>query len=432
MEQVQINEIKAALELFLEVFDKYHDEIISERPQRSSLNELRRQLQKEEPQIIHHIVNILGNNTVVIRSYGTQSTIPYANLLATALMGGNNELRHNFGDFYAPVTSILNRAIGNINAGLWPQKKQKPVNKTVEVKKMETPDVNINRKRVFVVHGRNKKLLDSMFSLIEAIGLEPLDWDKVTAMTGKSAPSIQEIISTGFKEAQAIIVLLSGDDIAKLRKEFIQERDELYEKEYTPQARPNVLFEAGMAMAANQERTVLVQVGNIRKFSDIQGLHITHLDDSPQKKQSLITKLKNAKCDIRDLSSDNRWMEVGNFEDKFDKKEVPDSEMIKPATTTAPIGERKAKLQIEQTRNLQIRIEEAYRTSYISLCVDFIDEYLGIIDDALETWKDDKQLKVLKEKGLEYKHSSLPGTYYLKWLLNGIQRLSVILRYNST
>jgi hypothetical protein len=103
-----------------------------------------------------------------------------------------------------------------------------------------------------------------------------------------------------------------------LRKEFVQDRDESYEKEYTPQARPNVLFEAGQALAGSQERTILVQVGKLRKFSDIQGLHITYLDNSAQKRQELITKLGNAGCDIRDISAETRWIEVGNFEDTFD------------------------------------------------------------------------------------------------------------------
>jgi predicted nucleotide-binding protein len=177
---------------------------------------------------------------------------------------------------------------------------------------------SLNKKRVFVVHGRNKQLTDSMFSFLDAIGLEPLEWNEVIAMTGKPSPTVPEIVSTAFKEAQAIVVLLSGDDLAVLRKEFIHEYDEAYEKDVTPQARPNVLFEAGQAMAASQERTVLVQVGKIRKFSDIQGLHITHLDNSTQKRQELITKLRNAHCDIRDISAENRWMEVGNFEDKVD------------------------------------------------------------------------------------------------------------------
>lgn len=122
MQQAEINEIKELLESFLKIFDEYKEEICSERPQRSRLNELRKQLQLKEPQITKNILNIIGNESIVIRSYGSQATLSYASLLPTALMGGNNELKHNFGDFYGPVTSTLNRTIGKIEAGLWPPK----------------------------------------------------------------------------------------------------------------------------------------------------------------------------------------------------------------------------------------------------------------------------------------------------------------------
>ncbi|MGD0331339.1 MAG: nucleotide-binding protein [Nitrososphaeria archaeon] len=177
----------------------------------------------------------------------------------------------------------------------------------------KTANRSINTKKVFVIHGRNKALLDSMTDFLRAIGLEPIEWNQAISLTNKPTPMIQDIVSTAFREAQAIVVLFSGDDIAKLRDEFVQNNDEQHEKEYTPQPRPNVLFEAGMAMTGNQDRTILVQVGKIRPFSDISGLHITNLDNSPQKRQELATKLKNAGCDIADISANQRWMNTGNF-----------------------------------------------------------------------------------------------------------------------
>jgi predicted nucleotide-binding protein len=180
---------------------------------------------------------------------------------------------------------------------------------------------SVNIKNVFVVHGRNQALTDSMFDFLRAIGLEPIEWNKAIALTRKPTPYIQDIISTAFKEAQAVLVLLSGDDLAVLRGKFIGEKDGEHERKLTPQARPNVLFEAGMAMAGSQQRTILVQVGILRPFSDIQGLHITSLDNSPEKRQELSTKLKNAGCDIGDILSNQRWMKVGNFEDPIDNNQ---------------------------------------------------------------------------------------------------------------
>jgi len=206
-----------------------------------------------------------------------------------------------------------------------------------ETTRMKTAFVSPNAKKVFVVHGRNSVLLNSMFDFLRAIGLDPIEWSHAIILTGKPTPTIQDIVMTAFKEAQATVVLLSGDDVAKLRTEFILPSDETYEKELTPQARPNVLFEAGMAMTGSQERTILVQVGQVRKFSDIQGLHITRLDDSAEQKMELINKLRSAGCDIPDPMTNRRWVTVGQFTDEYDNTSMKNTTMPKPS----PLSNRK-------------------------------------------------------------------------------------------
>lgn len=121
-EQVRVNEIKEALVYFLRIFEEYANEIFSDHPQRERLNTLRTQLQRQEPQITEYVVDILGDSAISVGSFGVRATLSYRKLLASALLGGNNELRHNFRDFNTPVTSTLNRAIGKLEAGLWPPK----------------------------------------------------------------------------------------------------------------------------------------------------------------------------------------------------------------------------------------------------------------------------------------------------------------------
>ena len=107
------------------------------------------------------------------------------------------------------------------------------------------------------------------------------------------------------------MVLLTPDDEARLRKPFWSDNDESYERRLTPQARPNVLFEAGMAMGRSPERTVVVQVGNVRPFSDFAGRHVIHLDNSTEKRQQFAQRLQNAGCPANLEGTD--WHSIGDF-----------------------------------------------------------------------------------------------------------------------
>jgi len=178
----------------------------------------------------------------------------------------------------------------------------------VEEKSTGKPDP----KKVFVVHGRNENARRSMFDFLRTIGLEPIEWTQALKLTGKPSPYIGEVLDSAFTAAQAVVVVLTGDDGAKLRDEYIKQDDPEYEKVLTPQARPNVLFEAGMAFGRCPERTLLVALGKLRPFSDIAGRHLMKLDNSTQKRQELAMKLETAGCEV-DLTGTD-WHSVGNFE----------------------------------------------------------------------------------------------------------------------
>jgi hypothetical protein len=105
---------------------------------------------------------------------------------------------------------------------------------------------------------------------------------------------------------------MTPDDEAKLRELFVYTDDENYEKNLTPQARPNVLFEAGMAMARAPKRTVLVQLGKLRPFSDIGGRHVIKLNNTSQKRQELAQRLQKAGFDVNFVDTD--WHSVGDFD----------------------------------------------------------------------------------------------------------------------
>ena len=85
-------------------------------------------------------------------------------------------------------------------------------------------------KKVFVVHGRDDKLRRELFAFLLAIGLSPIEWSQAEALTGKASPFIGEVLDAAFSVAQAVVVLLTGDDEAKLKSEYQKEDDPDYER----------------------------------------------------------------------------------------------------------------------------------------------------------------------------------------------------------
>jgi predicted nucleotide-binding protein len=164
---------------------------------------------------------------------------------------------------------------------------------------------------VWVVYGRNESLRRAMFAFLRSLGLQPIEWGKAIALTGKGSPYVGEVLDRAFHEAAAVVVLLSPDDEARLAKEFVKSSDPAYEKNLSRQARPNVLFEAGMAFGKNPDSTILVQVGKTRPFSDVGGRHIVHLDNTPERRNELITRLANAGCNVD--TSGNDYLREGDF-----------------------------------------------------------------------------------------------------------------------
>jgi len=165
---------------------------------------------------------------------------------------------------------------------------------------------------VYVIHGRNKQLLESMHTFLSSLGLTPLEWSDAVSLTGKPSPYIGEILDVIFTTAQALIVMMTPDDEGRLREQYREQDEPAYETEYTPQARLNVIFEAGIALGRYPDRTVFVELGNLRPFSDIAGRFIVKLDNSRDKRMDLITRLRNARCNV-DLST-STWEKAGDFQ----------------------------------------------------------------------------------------------------------------------
>jgi len=168
-----------------------------------------------------------------------------------------------------------------------------------------------------------------MFTFLRSIGLEPIEWSQAVQLTKKASPYIGEILDAALAEAQAIVVVMTPDDEARLLPPFWTKGEPEYEKEFRAQPRPNVLFEAGLALGRARDRTVLIEVGTIKPFSDIGGMHTVRLDDRTQRRQDLANRLQAAGCAVNLSGTD--WHTSGNFQ-------INDA-----PTSTSAVGETETK-----------------------------------------------------------------------------------------
>lgn len=168
--------------------------------------------------------------------------------------------------------------------------------------------VKPDERTVFVVHGRDDKLRESLFAFLRSAGLHPLEWEQAVALTGEAAPYVGTVLDRAFEKAMAIVVLFSPEEDATLRDTFRHAGDPHGPQ---PQPRPNVVLEAGMALGRNPNRTVIVQVGDVRNVSDLAGRHFVYLRDTVEQRKALLTRLQSAGCAVNMAGND--WLKAGTF-----------------------------------------------------------------------------------------------------------------------
>jgi predicted nucleotide-binding protein len=189
-----------------------------------------------------------------------------------------------------------------------------------------------NPKRIFVVHGRNDKARRATFSFLRSLGLEPVEWNQAVSFVGAGAPYIGDVLDAAFRETQGVLVLLTGDDLARLGTRFQSSRDSENESRLLPQPRPNVLFEAGMAFGRKPERTILVELGNVRSFTDVAGRHTVRISNSAIHRQTLADRLRLIGCDVQ---TDGRvdWLHEGDFDAALQDPDITPENVVDVGNT---------------------------------------------------------------------------------------------------
>ena len=148
-----------------------------------------------------------------------------------------------------------------------------------------------------------------MFGLLRSIKLNPIEWNEAVIKTGKATPMVAEVLGALFDMAQAVVVMFTPDEKAQLRSELRKKKED---GKTAWQPRPNVLIEAGMALAKNEGRTIIVHVGSIRAMSDLEGRHVLHLTNSAQSRHEFVHRLRLAGGAPNTDGSD--WLNEGDFD----------------------------------------------------------------------------------------------------------------------
>lgn len=171
-----------------------------------------------------------------------------------------------------------------------------------------------DNRNVFVVYGRNKRAMREMFAFLKMLNLSPTPWEEAVLTTSRNAPFIGETLDRLLQQAQAIVILLTGDDEAQPRSAFSLYNPSEDEMLLFPQPRANVLFETGMAFSHKvlASRTILVELGRVRICHSLEGRHRIKLSNKIGDRLALVHSLKAAGCPIN-VPNYELLRDIGNF-----------------------------------------------------------------------------------------------------------------------
>lgn len=172
-------------------------------------------------------------------------------------------------------------------------------------------EANMDSRSVFLVHGRDLEAAAAVKDLLRSLGLRVIEWEHAVARTGTPNPYVGDVVEAGLRLAQAAVVLFTGDDMVTLREGLRREGDADVESQPLGQARPNVYYEAGFADALGRERTLLVELGDVKPFSDAAGRHVVRLDGSAAKRHAFASRLRLTGLEVDTDGQD--WLTAGDL-----------------------------------------------------------------------------------------------------------------------
>jgi len=182
---------------------------------------------------------------------------------------------------------------------------------------LNTPIGPGDRRSIFVINGRDSEATGALVQVLRALNLRIIEWEHAVSRTGLPNPYVGDVVFAGLQMADAALVVLTPDDLVQLRPDLLHSDDGDLEQALQGQARPNVFYEAGIADAYGRERTVIVEVGPSKPFSDVSGRHVVRYDGSPARRNALVERLSLAGLEPDRAGSD--WLNVGDVSSSIEK-----------------------------------------------------------------------------------------------------------------
>lgn len=114
---------------------------------------------------------------------------------------------------------------------------------------------------VFVIHGRNQTYLNRLLELLRRLGIDAHTFDSIPK---RGSPTVIELLEEWILKVNAVIVLLTPDDEGRLKGT----------RPLKPRARQNVVFEAGYGLISARDKSLVVELGDVERLTDMEGIHI--------------------------------------------------------------------------------------------------------------------------------------------------------------
>lgn len=155
---------------------------------------------------------------------------------------------------------------------------------TDDKSKINKTELNMQSRRIFIVHGHNEGILQTVARVLEKQNLKPI----ILKEEPSEGLTIIEKFETNSKSDFAIILLTADDEGNKKGASKLNLR-----------ARQNVVFEMGYFFALlGRNKVICLRENGVEVPSDISGRVYINIDENDKWKLSLIKELKHAGFDV--------------------------------------------------------------------------------------------------------------------------------------